>query len=97
MFTEKYKEVLSLTGFAEPGADGAGAERSVSRMTLRQVLLTGLEELVHFDKVFTHYDRNADGTVTAHFEDGTSATGEVLVAADGSHSRVRRQYLPHAP
>ncbi|WP_336050677.1 FAD-dependent oxidoreductase [Streptomyces sp. CA2R101] len=97
VFTEKYKEVLSLTGFATSGADGAGAERSVSRMTLRQVLLTGLEELVHFDKVFTRYEQDPDGTVTAHFEDGTSATGDVLVAADGSHSRVRRQYLPHAP
>ncbi|MEU2789878.1 NAD(P)/FAD-dependent oxidoreductase [Streptomyces sp. NPDC007100] len=96
MFTEKYKEVLSLDGFARVSADRAGAERSVSRMTLRQVLLTGLEDLVHFDKVFTRYENNPDGTVTAHFEDGTTATGDVLVGADGSQSPVRRQYLPHA-
>ncbi|KEF20724.1 FAD-binding monooxygenase [Streptomyces rimosus] len=96
MYTEKYKEVLSLSGFARASEDGAGAERSVSRMTLRQVLLTGLEDLVRFDKAFTHYERNPDGTVTAHFEDGTSATGDVLVGADGTNSRVRRQYLPHA-
>ncbi|MCZ1010830.1 FAD-dependent oxidoreductase [Streptomyces lydicus] len=96
IFTEKYQEVLSLSGFARASADGAGAERSVSRMTLRQVLLTGLEDLVHFDKVFTRYDNNPDGTVTAHFEDGTSTTGDVLIAADGTNSRVRRQYLPHA-
>ena len=25
-------------------------------MTLRQVLLTGLDDVVHFDKVFAHYE-----------------------------------------
>jgi hypothetical protein len=69
---------------------------SVSRMTLRQVLLTGVDDAVQFDKVFSHYEQHPDGKVTAFFQDGTSATGDVLVAADGSNSRVRRQYLPHA-
>ncbi|MEU6170481.1 NAD(P)/FAD-dependent oxidoreductase [Streptantibioticus parmotrematis] len=73
-----------------------GAGHSVSRMTLRQVLLTGLEDVVHFDKTFTHYEQLPDGRVTAHFADGTSVTGDVLVAADGANSRVRQQYLPHA-
>ncbi|HEY7484570.1 MAG TPA: NAD(P)/FAD-dependent oxidoreductase [Streptosporangiaceae bacterium] len=79
-----------------PDTDRIESERSVSRMTLRQVLLTGMEEVVHFDKEFVRYERNDDGTVTAFFADGTSATGDVLVAADGTGSRVRRQYLPHA-
>ncbi|MFC7551006.1 FAD-dependent oxidoreductase [Plantactinospora sp. GCM10030261] len=78
-----------------PSDDPVNSERSVSRMTLRQVLLTGVEDVVHFDKTFTHYEQRADG-VTAHFADGTSATGDVLVAADGTRSTVRRQYLPHA-
>src|SRR5262249_40811378 len=77
------------------GTDPIQSERSVSRMTLRQVLFTGMEDVVQFDKTFTRYQQH-DGKVTAHFSDGTSATGDVLVAADGANSAVRRQYLPHA-
>ncbi|MFE7660260.1 FAD-dependent oxidoreductase [Streptomyces celluloflavus] len=71
-------------------------DESVSRMTLRQVLLTGLDDVVHFEKRFTHYEQRSDGRVTAFFDDGTSATGDLLVAADGTGSKVRAQYLPQA-
>jgi salicylate hydroxylase len=69
---------------------------SASRIRLRQVLLAGLDDIVHFDKAFTRYEQVPDGPVRAFFEDGTSATGDVLVGADGGNSRVRRQLLPHA-
>ena len=94
MFTERNVEVASLE--LPPDDDPIDSEKSVSRMTLRQVLLTGLEDVAHFDKRFTHYENRPDGRVTAHFEDGTSVTGDILVAADGTGSRVRKQYLPHA-
>jgi salicylate hydroxylase len=70
--------------------------RSVSRITLRQVLLAGLEDVVHFDKKFLRYEDTGDGRVIAHFEDGTFATGDVLIAADGVNSKVRQQFLPGA-
>ncbi|MBE1491214.1 FAD-dependent oxidoreductase [Plantactinospora soyae] len=79
-----------------PDADPTSIDQSVSRMTLRQILLTDMDDVVHFGKTFTSYEQHDDGTVTAHFGDGTSATGDLLVAADGTHSAVRRQYLPHA-
>jgi salicylate hydroxylase len=72
-----------------------GRHRSVSRITLRQVLLSGLDQIVHFGKTFARYEER-DQRVIAHFEDGTTAVGDVLVAADGGGSRVRRQFLPHA-
>jgi 2-polyprenyl-6-methoxyphenol hydroxylase-like FAD-dependent oxidoreductase len=73
----------------------AHAPRSRTVLTLRQ-LLTGLEGQVHFGKEFTRYDQQADGTVTALLADVSSASGQVLVAADGAHSPVRAQYLPQA-
>ena len=92
--TENLDQLLRLDFPTE--VDPVTSEKSVSRMTLRQVLLTGLEDIVHFDKTFSRYEQHPDGTVTAFFEDGTSATGDLLVAADGTRSRVRRQYLPQA-
>jgi hypothetical protein len=40
-------------------SDPVYSERSVSRMTLRQVLLTGMEDVVHFDHVFDRYEVGA--------------------------------------
>ncbi|MDJ0345986.1 NAD(P)/FAD-dependent oxidoreductase [Streptomyces sp. H10-C2] len=76
--------------------DPVNSEKSVSRMTLRQVLFTGVEDIVHFDKKYTHYENNDDGTVTAFFADGTKASCDLLVAADGANSAVREQYLPQS-
>jgi 2-polyprenyl-6-methoxyphenol hydroxylase-like FAD-dependent oxidoreductase len=94
MLTEHLQEVLALDIPVED--DPVESEKSVSRMTLRQVLMTGLEDVITFGKEFTRFERSADGTVTAHFADGSSATGDLLVGADGAGSRVRRQYLPQA-
>ncbi|MEU4602440.1 NAD(P)/FAD-dependent oxidoreductase [Kribbella sp. NPDC023972] len=93
MLTEDLKEVLSLD--LPPATDPVESEKSISRMTLRQVLLTGLDDVVEFGKEFTRFEQYGD-RVTAYFADGTHATGDLLVAADGARSRVRRQYLPHA-
>jgi 2-polyprenyl-6-methoxyphenol hydroxylase-like FAD-dependent oxidoreductase len=92
ILTEQMTELLCVPLNDEEMSGG----KSVSRMTLRQVLLTGLEEQVHFDKTFTSYEQHADGSVTAHFADGTHATGDLLIGADGARSKVRRQLLPHA-
>ncbi|HEV7836410.1 MAG TPA: hypothetical protein VGP09_24000 [Caballeronia sp.] len=70
--------------------------KSVSRMTLRQVLLTGLEQHFHFDKTFTRYEQHAIGSVTAFFDDGTQTTADLLAGADGARSKVRRQLLREA-
>lgn len=94
VLTEKLRFTATVP-LREP-TDPVDSERSVSRMTLRQVLFTGMDDVVAFDKVFTHYWQHDDGTVEATFALGSSASGDVLVAVDGANSAVRRQYLPHA-
>ncbi|MFI0349086.1 FAD-dependent oxidoreductase [Actinomadura sp. 9N407] len=65
-----------------------------SPMTLRQVMLTGIEDLVRFGKEFTHYEHGPTGKVTAYFADGSRAVGDILIGADGAGSRVREQSRP---
>ncbi|MFI5959166.1 FAD-dependent oxidoreductase [Cryptosporangium sp. NPDC051539] len=72
-----------------------GFSTSVDRLTLREILRTGLRDL-RFGSHYTHYERLADDRPRAHFADGTTADGDYLVGADGIGSTVRGQYLPHA-
>jgi len=68
----------------------------VNRLTLREILLAGLEEIVHFGKTFERFDQLDDGRVRAFFTDGTSATADLLVGADGTNSVVRDLIVPDA-
>lgn len=82
------------------GAPGPGRQvrarrgRQAHRPLLRAVLLTGLEDTVRFGAEFTRFEQRTDGTVRAHFADGSTSTADVLVGADGVGSVIRRQYLP---
>ena len=75
----------------EPGLAGFG----VNRLTLREILLRGIGEKVHFGKICTGYEQLPD-RVRVRFADGTSAEGDLLVGADGTSSAVRRQLVPDA-
>ncbi|PLU82087.1 oxidoreductase, partial [Sinorhizobium medicae] len=68
-------------------------EKSVSRITLRQILLSGLDRIFQTGKRFERYETLADNTVVAHFSDGSAVRANLLVGADGAGSAVRRQLL----
>ena len=93
-FTEQMRLLLDFDGHLVASTDPVARHRSASRITLRQVLLAELDN-VHFAKTFQRYKEH-DGRIVAYFDDGTSAEGDVLVAADGGGSRVRQQLLPNA-
>jgi 2-polyprenyl-6-methoxyphenol hydroxylase-like FAD-dependent oxidoreductase len=96
MMTEQLSELMHLSLDDDRTANEPVARhRSVSRITLRHILLRGIEDIVHFNRRFVRYEETED-RVIAHFADGGTAEADVLVAADGVNSPVRQQYLPHA-
>ncbi|MEV4600603.1 NAD(P)/FAD-dependent oxidoreductase [Amycolatopsis sp. NPDC049253] len=91
--TEQLRELAVMR---EPAAaDPAAAHHSVSRISLHQVLSTGLDGILWHDKEFVRYEAGPKA-VTLHFADGTTAEADLVVGADGANSRVRAQLLPHA-
>ncbi|KAH7028760.1 uncharacterized protein B0I36DRAFT_246123 [Microdochium trichocladiopsis] len=61
------------------------------RRKLRDVLASGLN--VQEGKALVRVEELPDG-VRAHFADGTSAEGTILVGADGNNSKVRQFLMP---
>ncbi|HEY4051295.1 MAG TPA: FAD-dependent monooxygenase, partial [Acidobacteriaceae bacterium] len=94
--TEHLRELLAVRRDREAAIDDVARHRSISRITLRHVLLNGLERRTYFGKRFLHYEESTDGRFHIHFADGSSARADVLVGADGVNSGVRKQYLPNA-
>lgn len=95
VFTEKLRQLMREDG-SPTDLDPADATHAVSRVSLRRLLLAGLADVVQFGKEFQRYRHETDGSVTAEFADGSTASGTLLVGADGARSRVRRQLLPDA-
>lgn len=91
-FDERFTEVRTRDNRAG-STDPDTAPTACNRLTLRQILLARLDDVVHFGRRLVSYDQDEDG-VTAHFADGSSARGDLLVSAEGIHSSVRGQLLP---
>ncbi|WP_026119495.1 FAD-dependent oxidoreductase [Nocardiopsis ganjiahuensis] len=65
--------------------------RTVPRRELLELIAAGLPEgTVRYGRICTRVRVNPDGTVSALFGDGSSATGDVVVGADGIRSAARR-------
>src|SRR5690554_1651167 len=72
---------------------------TLMRGTLQQVLADEAQARgikIHYGKRFSDYTEAGD-QVIARFEDGSEVTGDLLIGADGIHSRVRALMSPEAP
>ncbi|KAL9562746.1 hypothetical protein ACKAV7_013098 [Fusarium commune] len=85
-----------LFDFARYNANYEGSA-PIDRVVLRNFLMERPLKagIVEHDKRFSHYEIIDSGQKTervrAWFEDGTSTDGDILIAADGSHSKINEQ------
>src|SRR3954454_11543824 len=90
---DRYGRELGARPHIGPPNDPVRPHTAVNRRTLRQILSVGLEDVLEFGRPVAGFEADDDG-VRLLFEDGSSVTGDVLVAADGIHSVVRQHLLP---
>jgi 2-polyprenyl-6-methoxyphenol hydroxylase-like FAD-dependent oxidoreductase len=90
---------LGAPGLGAPLPDGTVAH-TMKRGRLTRLLLDEAmrrDIRVEFGRRLVDARRDVDGGVTATFEDGDHAGGDLLVGADGIHSLTRRLIDPAAP
>ena len=96
-----YRSGAALLGALDLG-DGLGDDgsanivRHIYRADLQKVLLAEFERLdgrTHTARRLARFAQD-DGAVTAHFTDGSTASADLLVGADGVRSAVRAQLVP---
>ena len=68
---------------------------AIHRARLHEILLRSVNQATP-GKRFTSFEPSDQG-VTVKFEDGTSASGDLLIGADGLHSSVRKQLIGEGP
>ncbi|MGY0036779.1 FAD-dependent oxidoreductase [Pedobacter sp. NJ-S-72] len=65
-----------------------------NRLTMREVLLSDLNDQVCFNKEFVNYEEQPNGKVVLNFKDGTFYKADLVVAADGVYSKLRASRFP---
>lgn len=97
--TTSVMSIGSKPGRQAPTPQGLPPRQLIDRGELHRILRSramGAGVRIHDGAKLIRVDEHPDG-ITAHFADGTSASADVLVGADGVHSVVRRLIDPEAP
>lgn len=90
--------------FVEPCGRYAGYDYphfSIHRADLHQVLLEAVLDRLGPQAVYLDHPclevEQTKYSVRAHFENGVTREGSILISADGFHSAIRRQFYPDEP
>jgi len=97
--THSIMSIASKPGREMPTPQELGPRQLIDRGALHRILRNRAERAgvrIHNAKKLIHVDEHPAG-VTAHFADGTQASADLLIGADGVHSTVRRLIDPKAP
>jgi 2-polyprenyl-6-methoxyphenol hydroxylase-like FAD-dependent oxidoreductase len=97
--TQSMMSIANRPGRELPGRNEFPPRRLIDRGALHRILREQAQRVgvrIHDGKKLIRVDEHPEG-VTAHFADGTSASADVLIGADGVHSTVRRLIDHEAP
>ncbi|OZM80424.1 NAD(P)/FAD-dependent oxidoreductase [Pseudonocardia sp. MH-G8] len=93
--TETLAPLLEIAHVDGSEPDPARRHHGISRIALREALLTDLDDVVEHGRTVTGYTVR-DGRVAVRLHDGDHVAADLLVGADGANSRVRAQLAPDA-
>ncbi len=89
-----YGTILSSLRLSEQGSRLGHSIIATTRAELVEILANAIPtEILHLGSQFTHFTLEST-YVRAHFKDGSEDIADLLVGADGIHSRVRAQLFP---
>jgi 2-polyprenyl-6-methoxyphenol hydroxylase-like FAD-dependent oxidoreductase len=91
-FTDRrLRDAFTITFKDEPHAT-----RQVDRLTLRSILMSGLDGRIHYGRAAAAVDPGGPAGLRLRFADGGSVAATVVVGADGVGSALRAQLVPDA-
>ena len=91
-FTDRrLRDAFTITFKDEPHAT-----RQVDRLTLRSILMSGLDGRIHYGKAAVAVEDGGPAGLLLRFADGSAVVASVVVGADGVGSALRAQLMPDA-
>lgn len=88
--------ILSDINFAKLASKSGVGNAAIHRAELHKILRESLDAgTIQLDKKCIDVIQDEHG-VTLHFDDGDSIRTDLVIAADGIHSTIRKKLLPHS-